>query len=163
MIRELSGDDEVACGVSFLTGEPRQGKIGVGWASLSGLRDLPPAPAPELTVCELDAAIAAIATMGGPGSASQRQAALSDLFAHLTEDERHFVVRLVGGELRQGALAGVVTDAVSKAAAVPLALVRRAAMLAGDLPRVAAIAMSSGAEGLAEVGLRPLHPVQPML
>jgi DNA ligase-1 len=162
-VRLLSGDDEVACGVSFLTGEPRQGKVGVGWASLSGVRDQPAAGEPTITVRDLDARIAELAAMSGPGSASQRQAALASLFARLTEDERGFVVRLFGGELRQGALAGVVTDAVAKAAGVPLAAVRRAAMLAGDLPRVAAIAMASGEEGLGTVGLEPLRPVQPML
>jgi DNA ligase-1 len=162
-IGRLVGDDEVACGVSFLTGEPRQGQVGVGWAALSAVRDAPPADAPTVTVLDLDRAIAELAAMGGAGSASQRQAALTALFARLTDDERNFVVRLFGGELRQGALAGVVTDAVAKSAGVPLAAVRRAAMLAGDLPRVAAIAMASGADGLAAVGLQPLHPVQPML
>jgi DNA ligase-1 len=162
-IRSLEGEREVACGVSFLTGEARQGRIGVGWASLSSFSDAAPAAVPSVTVCERDEAIGELAALGGPGSVAQRTAALGELAARLTDDERQYVVRLLGGELRQGALAGVVSDAVAKAAGVPLASLRRAAMLAGDLPKVAAIAMADGAAGLAAVGLQPLHPVQPML
>ena len=163
-IRSFSGPDEVRCGVAFLTGEPRQGKVGVGWASLSNQagRRSPDAEA-SLSVCEVDAAIGALAELGGAGSASARSAALAALFERCADEEGRFLVRLLTGELRQGALAGVVADAVAKAAGVPLATVRRAAMLAGDLPAVAAIALTEGRSGLEAVGLRPLQPVQPML
>ena len=164
-IRSLDGGDEIRCGVSFLTGEPRQGKVGVGWASLSALsgRSAAPDDAASLSVREVDAAIGALATLGGPGSSRQRAELLTSLLERATRAEGDFLVRLLTGELRQGALAGVVTDAVAKAAGVPLGSVRRAAMLAGDLPKVAAIAMTEGIDGLVAVGLRPLQPVQPML
>jgi DNA ligase-1 len=162
-IRSFSGPEEIRCGVSFLTGEPRQGKVGVGWASLSAVSDRPTAAASELSICDIDAAIDELATLGGAGSAAARSAALAALFGRCTRDEGDFLVRLLIGELRQGALAGVVTDAVAKAAGVPLATVRRAAMLAGDLPFVAAVAMTEGRAALEEIGLRPLHAVQPML
>ena len=164
-IRSLEGADEISCGVSFLTGEPRQGKVGVGWASLSSLSDLTGVAddAASLSVCDIDAAVASLAALSGPGSASARAEHLSSLLGSATRAEGDFLVRLLTGELRQGALAGVVTDAVAKAAGVPLATVRRAAMLAGDLPLVASIALTEGVAGLEAVGLRPLHPVQPML
>jgi DNA ligase-1 len=162
-IRALAGPEEVACGVAFLTGEPRQGKVGVGWASLSALADRPAAASPSLGVCEVDAAIAAIGQLSGEGSASARSTALRSLLEQATADEGEFLVRLLTGQLRQGALAGVVTDAVAKAAGVSLAAVRRAAMLAGDLPHVAAVAMTEGATGLSRITLTPLCPVQPML
>jgi DNA ligase-1 len=164
-IRSFSGVHEIACGVSFLAGEPRQGKVGVGWASLSGLSggDRAADDAASLSVADIDDAISSLAAVGGPGSVAQRTEALTALLARTTRAEADFLVRLLTGELRQGALAGVVTDAVAKAAGVPLALVRRAAMLAGDLPLVASIAMTEGAAGLDAIGLRPLQPVQPML
>ena len=164
-IRTFSGADEIRCGVSFLTGEPRQGKVGVGWASLSSSSRGPHAAdeAAALSVCDIDEALTTLAGLGGAGSVEQRRAFLAALFERATAAEADFLVRLLTGELRQGANAGVVTDAVAKAAGVPLATVRRAAMLAGDLPLVAAVALAEGAAGLAGIGLRPLQPVQPML
>ena len=164
-IRSFEGADEIRCGVSFLTGEPRQGKVGVGWASLSALAGQPCAEddAASLSVGDIDEAIASLAALGGPGSAGRRAASLASLLKRATRAEGDFLVRLLTGELRQGALAGVVTDAVAKAAGVPLATVRRAAMLAGDLPLVAALALTEGRAALEAVGLRPLQPVQPML
>lgn len=163
-IRSFAGVDEIRCGVSFLTGEPRQGKVGVGWASLLSARGgFAEDDAASLSIVDIDDAIAALAALGGPGSAGQRSELLTTLLSRCTRAEGEFLVRLLTGELRQGALAGVVTDAVAKAAGVPLAVVRRAAMLAGDLPFVAAIAMTSGRDGLEAVGLRPLQPVQPVL
>ena len=164
-IRSFESADEIRSGVSFLTGEPRQGKVGVGWASLSSLSGTARAADEEasLSVGDIDTAIESLAALGGPGSAAARAAQLEALVRRATAAEADFLVRLLTGELRQGALAGVVSDAVAKAAGVPLAVVRRAAMLAGDLPFVAAIAMTDGSAGLEAVGLRPLQPVQPML
>jgi DNA ligase-1 len=164
-IRSLEGVDEIRCGVSFLTGEPRQGKVGVGWASLSAQSRGTRADdhLVSLAIGDVDAAIASIAALSGSGSTSARADVLASLLARATSAEADFFVRLLTGGLRQGALAGIVTDAVAKAAGVPLAKVRRAAMLAGDLPLVASIAMTEGLAGLDAVGLRPLHAVQPML
>ena len=152
---------EVALVTSYLSGDLRQRRTGVGWAAL---RDLPtPAPAPVLAVLEVDAAFARIEQLSGPGSAAARKAAIAALFGRATAEEQRFLGQLVGGELRQGALAGIVTDAVAAAAGVAAPEVRRAAMLAGDLPAVAEAALAAGAAGLGAFHLQVGRPVQPML
>lgn len=177
--------DEVAIVVNLLTGEPRQGRIGVGWATLSAVRKpgvssagpVGPAVAHEIkgadkhevsdernvTVAELDGALDRIATTTGAGSAAARQGILEELFARSTSAEADFIVRLLTGELRQGALSGLMADAIALAAQVPATAVRRAAMLGGDLADTARRALSAGEAALAEVGLEVLRPVQPML
>jgi DNA ligase-1 len=161
LLRRLA-PDEVEATVAVLSGEPRQGRIGIGWATLSAV-SAAPAPEPAITVAGLDRTLDRIAALSGTGSEAARAGALHELFVRATAAEADFLRRLLVGELRQGALAGVMTDAVAKAARVPLADVRRAAMLAGDLCRVAAVALDGGAPALAAIGLRPLHPVLPML
>jgi DNA ligase-1 len=156
--------DEVATVVCLLTGEPRQGRIGVGWSTLSTARgQIDTAGAPPLTVAELDAGLDRIAATTGPGSAAARQAVLGALFARMTAAEADFVVRLLTGELHQGALAGLMADAIARAAQVPADAVRRAAMLGGDLADTARRALEGGAAALADVRLEVLRPVQPML
>jgi DNA ligase-1 len=153
---------EVPAGVAFLSGELRQRQIGVGWATL---RDAPPGAdgRSDLTVAELDAAFERIGACAGPGSQAERRRLLGEVMARAGEHEREFLLRLLSGDLRQGALAGVMTDAVARAAAVPLAAVRRALMLRGDLGAVAAVALTDGQAGLAELRLRVGRPLQPML
>ncbi len=147
--------------VSWLSGELPQRQIGVGWAALRSL----PAPADEssLTVSEVDATFTEIGAVAGKGSQARRSELLGSLFGAATDTEQVFLRRLLGGELRQGALAGVMADAVAKAAGLPAASVRRAAMLGGDLPAVAASALTGGAEALDEFTLRVGRPVGPML
>jgi ATP-dependent DNA ligase I len=158
--------------VAIMTGEPRQGKIGVGWATLFGEHRGPAAAAVErtaaaeatLTVAELDAAFTEVAATGGSGSAAARQRLLDDLLGRATADEQVFIRRLLTGDLRQGALEGLVTEAVVVAAGVPLDAVRRAAMYAGSLPEVAAVAFAGGGEAaLSGIRLEVLRPVLPML
>ena len=152
--------DEVAVAVSCLSGELPQGRIGVGWAAL---RDRPaPAAEPSLELLEVDAALRRVGEAKGPGSQAARRAELGALLARATEEEQRFLVALLLGELRQGALAGVAADAVARAAGVPAASVRRALMLAGDLGAVAAAA-AEGEGGLARFRLTPFRPLQPML
>jgi DNA ligase 1 len=153
---------EVLAMVGFLTGVPRQGRIGVGWATVAGI-DVPHAAEPSLTVTAVDEALSRIAITTGAGSTAARSALLTDLFERATDAEADFLWRLLTGELRQGALEGVMADAVAKAAGVPIAAVRRAAMFAGDLGRAAAVGLADGVDGLEAIGLTPLHPVQPML
>jgi len=155
--------DEVATVVCLLTGEPRQGRIGVGWSTLSSAREPGGGSGVGVTVAELDRALDEIAATAGPGSGATRQATLRKLFARATPAEADFVVRLLTGELRQGALAGLMADAVARAADVPAEGVRRAAMLGGDLAEAARRALEGGADALAAVGLQVLRPVQPML
>ena len=164
LLAELEGPTDVACAVSFLVGEPRQGRVGVGWRSLaSALDGLAPAGDATLTIAEVDAAVATIAGAAGAGSQGVRRQTLRELFGRATEAEAAFLRALLTGELRQGALAGVVTDAVAKAAGVGAPVVRRAVMLAGDLPHVAALALTEGEEAVAAIHLQPLRAVQPML
>jgi DNA ligase-1 len=155
--------DRVAVVVGFLTGEPRQGRIGVGGAVLASMRDVPPADAPVLDIEDVDSAFDRIAAASGPGSSRMRAEALRQLFGRATREEQDFLSRLLFGELRQGALEGVFADAVAKASAIPAARVRRAAMLAGSLADVAAAALAGGDEALSRFILQPFRPVQPML
>jgi DNA ligase-1 len=151
-------------GLSWLAGDLPQGRIGVGWAALrDALAATPPAGAPSLSLGEADAGFARVAATRGSGSAAERARLLAGLFARATEEERDFLVRLVGGELRQGALEGVLLEAVARAANVPAPDLRRAAMMAGALPPVAEAALEEGGAGLARFRLRLLEPVQPML
>ncbi|KAA0103482.1 ATP-dependent DNA ligase [Mycolicibacterium sp. P1-5] len=147
--------------VSWLSGELPQRQIGVGWAALRSL----PASADEssLTVSAVDATFSEIGAVAGKGSQARRAELLDHLFSAATDTEQVFLRRLLGGELRQGALAGVMADAVAKAAGLPAATVRRAAMLGGDLPAVAASAMTGGAEALDDFTLKVGRPVGPML
>ena len=151
----------VAVVVAWLSGELPQRQIGVGYAAL---RSLPPAAArPRLTVHGVDAALSAIGAVAGKGSQSRRAELLAELFSAATEVEQTFLRRLLTGELRQGALIGVMADAVAKAAEIPAPVVRRAAMLGGALPAVAAAAISGGAAALEAFTLQVGRPVGPML
>src|SRR3984885_3159726 len=156
-----AGPLEVPIAVAYLSGELPQRQIGVGWASL---RDgFAPAASSSLTLSEVDAAFAAIGAVSGKGSAAARKALVGELFGRATAGEQRFLVGLLSGELRQGALGGVMTDAVARAAAVPVADVRRAMMLRGSLGVVAAAALAGGSEALGAFGLEVGRPVRPML
>ncbi|MCV7401529.1 ATP-dependent DNA ligase [Mycobacterium fragae] len=151
----------VAIVVAWLSGELRQRQIGVGWATL---RSVPPAAAqPSLTVIEVDATFSAIGAVTGKGSQARRAELVAGLFASATETEQMFLRRLLTGELRQGALAGIMADAVAAAAQIPATAVRRAAMLGGDLPAVAAAGLTGGTATLDAFTLRVGRPVGPML
>jgi DNA ligase-1 len=151
--------DEVPAAVTFLSGT--LSRIGVGWAAL---RDLPtPAAVATLEILDVDRALERIASTSGRGSQENRRRVLHDLFAQATEPEQRFLRAILHGELRQGALEGVMVEAVARAAEVPAADVRRALMLAGELPPVAGAAFAEGAAGLALFRLEVLRPVKPML
>jgi DNA ligase-1 len=161
-LRAARQPDEVGVAVAYLSGVLPQGTVGVGWAALRALPE--PASAPStLELLEVDAALTAIARLVGPGSQARRREALDGLFARATEAEQRFLTGLLLGELRQGALEGVMTDAVAKAADVPASAVRRALMLSGDLAEVAEAATAGGLDALSAFRLTVLRPVQPML
>jgi len=147
--------------VRYLSGELRQRRTGVGHRSLVGLP--PPAEAPALGLDDVDAAFSAMAGVSGAGATAARRRLLLDLFARATEAEQRLLTGLVGGELRSGAQAGVLTDAVAQAAGVPLTAVRTAVLLAGSLPDVAEAALTSGPDGLAGFRLQVGRPLSPML
>jgi DNA ligase-1 len=154
--------DEVPVAVAYLSGVLPQGTIGVGWAAL---RDVPePAePPPTLELLDVDASASRLAGMSGAGSQAARRDELAKLFGRATEPEQRFLRGLFLGELRQGALEGVMVEAVARAAEIPAAEVRRAVMLAGELGSVAAAAIGEGREGMSRFRLTPLSPIQPML
>ena len=131
---------EVPIAVAYLSGVLPQGSVGVGWASL---KDLPPATAAPATLklLDVDAALGRIGALAGAGSQAARRTALHELFARATKDEQDFLRGLLMGEIRQGALEGVMVEAISRAANVPRSEVRRAAMLTGDLGATATAAI----------------------
>jgi DNA ligase-1 len=161
LLRKLEAA-EVPIAVGLLSGAPRQGRVGVGYSTIYGIEQQP-AVDPSLTVDDLDRAIADVQAATGPGSAGRRKELLGALLGRATAQEADFVKRLFTGELRQGALAGVMADAVAKAAGVSTEVTRRALMLSGDLTRTAEIAMTQGEEGLRGVGFEIFRPILPML
>ena len=149
--------------VPWFAGELRQGRIGVGYASVYALRTLPPAEGATLTIAEVDEAFDVLKAQSGAGSAARRTELLRALFARATAPEASFLGALLTGELRQGALAGILADAVARAAGVPAAAVRRATMLSGDLVAPSLAAFESGEAGLRAFDLELFRPVSPML
>lgn len=155
--------DEIPVAIGFLTGWPRQGKIGIGWATVESARPSAAASVPSLELTEVDRVLGQLQDTRGKGSAAARLGLMRDLLTRCTEEEQRFLTMLAIGEVRQGALEGVLTDAVARAAGIPAQKVRRAAMLAGDLGTVARAALIEGAQGLAAYGLELFRPIQPML
>src|SRR5205807_8463502 len=122
-----------------------------------------PASAPTLTLLEVDRAFDELRAIKGKGAAARREKRLAELFERSTAQEQDFLVRLLVGELRQGALEGIMVEAVAAAAALPTAQVRRAVAFAGAIAPVAAAALSGGASALAQFSVQLMQPVLPML
>jgi DNA ligase-1 len=181
LLRKAS-PEEVPTVVAFLSGELLQRQIGVGYAALGGLLTGDGAAektAPVLTVSEVDAVFGEVGAVTGAGAQAARRQLLAGLFDRATAGERDFLTRLIAGELHQGALEGVMVEAVARAAGVPAAEVRRAHLLGGSLPAVAAAALSAAADGgqdaggaaagqaasaaLRSFGLQVGRPLRPML
>ena len=154
--------DEVEIAVAYLSGEIRQGRIGIGYATLAAQRGTSAAE-PGLSLLDVDVALGQLAATTGKGSAAARSAQLHTLFSRASAAEQDFLIRLLVGELRQGALDGVMLDAIAAAAEVPASDVRRAAMFTGSPGLVARVALSEGAAALARFAIRLQRPVQPML
>ncbi|MBJ6726076.1 ATP-dependent DNA ligase [Geomesophilobacter sediminis] len=161
LLSRLSGD-EIPIAVNYLSGVLRQGRIGVGPARLFRLQAAA-AALPTLSLHEVDAAFDAIAADSGAGSQERRRAALAALFQKATRREQDFLIRITLGELRQGALEGVMEEGVARAAGIPVGELRRAAMVAGDLAPVAGALLTRGREGLSAFTLTLFKPVAPML
>ena len=153
---------EVAVAVGFLAGVPRQGRVGIGYSTIYGIKRAPAREA-SLTIDELDRAIAEVQGTTGSGSAAKREQILGELLDRATDQEADFVKRLFTGELRQGALTGLMVDAIANAAEVSGELARRTLMPSGDLMRTAEIAITQGEDGLRGVGFEIFRPILPML
>ncbi len=154
---------EIELAVNYLGGTLPQGRIGLGPAIIRRVASETAASAASLSLTDVDRAFTEVANITGAGSQKARREALGRLLALSTADEQRFLIRLILGELRQGALEGVLVEAVAEAAAIDAADVRRAVMLAADPAPVAAAALAEGAAGLAKFRLEPLSPVKPML
>ncbi len=157
LLRQTQGD-EIEIAVAFLSGRPRQGKIGIGYGSL-GNTAVEPVSAPQLALAEVDRTFATIASASG----RDRARLLEHLFSRATESERHFLSALLVGELRHGALEGIMLEAVAQAAKLPIDRVRHAAMVAGDVTAIARAVLERGDAGLADFDIKLFQPVQPML
>ncbi|MGH7650462.1 MAG: ATP-dependent DNA ligase [Gemmatimonadaceae bacterium] len=156
--------DEIPIAVGFLIGWPRQGKLGVGWSAVSKAREHPAATTPNLELRQVDDVFDKLSSTKGRNSTAERARQLEDLFKRAMTDEQRFLSGLIVGEIRQGALEGVLVEAIARAANLPAAGVRRAAMLAGDLGVVATAALGEDREAaLAAYGLQLFRAVQPML
>jgi DNA ligase-1 len=161
LLAELA-PEEVAPAVGFLVGKPRQGRVGVGWRGVTSAIGEPAAD-PTLTVGDLDELLETLAALSGGGSTGERARLLRAFTERATGGEQDFIVRVLLGEMRTGALEGVLTDAIARAADRPGDAVRRAAMLSGDLGWTARLALTGTADELEAVGLEVGRPVLPML
>ena len=168
-VRELAAclrslaDDEIEIGVHYLSGDTRQGRFGIGYATLKSATGGTSATEPTLSVIGVDRRLEEISTIRGSGSGAQRSEALRALFSIATAPEQEFLIRLLTGELRQGALQGVMIDAIAAAASLPAAQVRRAAMYSHSVGATAHAALLKGASGLTQFQLEILSPIAPML
>jgi DNA ligase-1 len=161
LIRQLS-PLEIEIVVRFLSGQTRQGRIGIGYAALREARNSPAAD-PSLEILDVDAILDSITGTSGSGSQRRRLELMQTMFSRATEAEQQFLTGLLMGEIRQGALEGIMVEAVAKASGLVPERVRRAAMLAGDIARVARAAMEQGEAGLAQYDVQLFRPIQPML
>ena len=154
---------EVETAIAFLSGELRQGRIGIGPAAIREARPPAAADSPALQLLEVDAAFERISATTGRGSVEDRMRLLRELLMRATAAEQDFLIRLLFGELRQGALEGVLVEAVARAGDVPSATVRRAVMMAGALAPVARAVLLERESGLSRFVVQIFRPVQPML
>ncbi len=154
--------EEIDIGVALLAGETLQRKTGIGYSLIDSAR-VAPAAVPSLDLSSVNDALDQIAGTGGRGSIAARARLLKNLLSAATEREQAFIVRLLLGELRQGALEGLMIEAVASAAELPPAEVRRAAMIAGGIAAVAGPALTQGREGLQKFSIALFQPLAPML
>ncbi len=159
---------ELPIAVKFLSGELMQGKLGIGPSAIhSALKSASGsavgAHADTLSLTDVNTVLAEIAQTKGPGSNSRRNELLAGLLTKTTTAGQQFLGRLILGELRHGALEGIMIEAVTKATNVPATDIRRAVMVAGDLAAVAQVAAAEGTDGVRKFSLELFRPVQPML
>jgi DNA ligase 1 len=154
--------EEAGIAVAFLSGGARQGRIGIGHATLRSANG-PAVETPALTLAEVDRTLTELAGVEGRGSEQRKREVLNGLFARATVDEQHFLFRLLMGELRQGALEGIMLDGLAKATGIPLDRIRRAAMMAGSATTIAPAVLEHGERGLSQFDVQLFRPVQPML
>lgn len=161
LLQQLSAE-EIEPAVAFLSGAPRQGRMGVGYATLQAAKTEPASTA-ALEILQLDRLFDQLAGVKGSGAEQRKRFLLAEIFRHATREEQEFLLRLIGGELRQGALEGIMLEALAKATKLPAERIRRAAMMAGGSAAIAHAVFEKGEAGLAEFDIQLFRPVQPML
>ena len=161
VLRQLR-PDEIEPAVAYLSGSIRQGRIGIGYATLQRT-GIDAAEVPTLETNDVDRTLSEIAEVEGAGAEQRRRQLLSGLLAAATRDEQQFLVRLLAGELRQGALEGIMLEGLAKASGIPVERIRRASMMAGSATAIARSALEHGEAGLAQFDIQLFRPVQPML
>jgi DNA ligase-1 len=161
LLRQL-GPEEIETVVAFLSGNARQGRIGIGYAALREAT-APAAETASLEIREVDRVLEGLAAVQGRGSESHKRGLLHSLLARATAAEQQFLTRLLLGELRQGALEGVMLEALARASGVSPERIRRAVMMAGQIAVVARAALASGEAGLAQYDVQLFRPIRPML
>jgi DNA ligase-1 len=161
LLRELQ-PEEIEIVVAFLAGSIRQGRIGIGYATLREANG-PAAATASLEVADVDRTFQSVIATSGSGSQRQRFQLLHQMLSRATEAEQQFLIRLLMGELRQGALEAVMVEALAKASGIAVERVRRAVMLAGDMAKVARTLLEQGEASLAQYDVQLFRPLQPML
>ncbi|MFS7879903.1 MULTISPECIES: ATP-dependent DNA ligase [Streptomyces violaceusniger group] len=152
---------EAAVVITYLAGKLPQRRTGVGWSTLRHRRE--PAAEPTLAVLDVDEALSRVAAVSGTGATAARKRLVGELLSAATKEEQGFLLGLIGGELRQGALEGLAVEGLAEAVGAPAAEVRRAVMLGGSLGAVAEALLARGPEALADFRLEVGRPVLPML
>jgi len=162
LLKELK-PEEVETVAGFLAGAPRQGRIGIGYAAVHSSMATAAVDIATIEVLDVDRVLDEILAVRGAGSEQRKRDLLGGLFARATSEEQHFLVRLLSGELRQGALEGILLDALAKASGISSERIRRAAMMAGGAAAIARAALEKGESGLSPFDIQLFRPVQPML
>jgi DNA ligase-1 len=162
LLKHMRGE-EIAIGVAYLSGSLPQGRIGLGWAAIAAVRSSVAAEHSSLELTDVNEAFGQIARSSGAGAVRARTQQLTQLLGRATHDEQDFLIRLISGELRQGALEGVLTDAIAKASHTSGQTVRQAAMVSGNLGEVAHAALTGGEPALARYAIQLFRPVEAML
>lgn len=162
VLRQMT-HDEVGVGTAYLAGYLPQGRIGVGYVGIREASEVQSAAAPSLTLADVDAALEALKGISGKGSTEERTRQLRALFSKATRPEQAFLQQLLGGSLRQGALEGVMVEAIAQASQIPAARVRNALMYSGQMGVIAHAALTGGVNALDSFRLQLMRPVQPML
>ena len=155
--------EEIAIAVAYLSGSLLQGRVGLGWSAIARARLAEVPAGPSLEIRQVDGCFERIRHTTGAGSSKQRAHLLADLFGNASSDERDFLVRLISGDLRQGALEGVLSEAIAHASGARPEVVRHAAMMCGDLSEVARVALTEGPAALSRYAIQLFRPVEPML
>ncbi len=161
LLKRLS-PDEIETAVAFLSGATRQGRIGIGYATLRASMSAP-SETPVIELLEVDRTLDDLTQVSGAGSESRKRELLNRLFSRATREEQQFLSGLLVGELRQGALEGIMIEALGKASGLGADRIRRAAMMGGGSASIARAAMERGEPGLAQFDVQLFRPVQPML